>query len=68
MTDITARPDGELIQRMKDKQEDLARLLSSQADDARFLLERGDYSGAATACHRAHQARLRMDLLRELLS
>jgi hypothetical protein len=41
---------------------------STQEKLARDALVQGDYSGAATACHRAHQARLRADLIRELLA
>jgi len=66
--DLTSGPGGGLVRNMQEKLTDMEHLLEQQAQRAQDLMRTGDYSGAATACHRAHQAWLRIDLLRDLLS
>lgn len=41
-------------------------MVQAHVDMARLHLEAGDYSQAATYCHRAHQARLQGDAVRSV--
>ena len=61
-------PEGELRMRVRTVAGDRACRALAFARDAQTALDRGDYSAAAVACHRAYQEQCRVEALREVLS
>lgn len=66
--ELTYENENETRARARKLAGDHALKALAHARDAQTMLDRLDYSAAATACHRAHQEQRCAEALREVLS